>query len=957
MSSPILRALRPRFRKLGRVSLSGLTVLALATGLSAQTPSPAESRAALKARIEAAGFRVLIGMRPDSLSHGMLSPGHPALSESAAEAIAGKLEGKGLRRHGRFSLIPVVFGEVAAADLDRILADPQVEYVEPDEAMPLAAHSGGSSFRMTEELPWGITQVTAPTAWLLGGSGAFGGGVKLAYLDSGGDPNHPDLTFAGGFNPVTNSTSDWFDDIAACNGHGTHIAGTIAGRHNDFGVVGVAPEASLYAIKVFQDLSGSCLAYTSSQISGLDWAVKNGITVVSVSIGGTSPSSSYQTAISSAASKGTYMVAAAGNNGTSSMTYPGNYQDVISVASVDPGNNHSSWSNYGPNLSISAPGEGILSTMPGGSYGYKSGTSMATPHVAGVVGLILARYPGISRSELLSRLQQGALDLGAPGRDDVYGWGLARAAEAMDGTPAPPPPQPPPPPPPTPLALGVSPVSRSDTVTAGSILLRPDSATVSLSGDGAATAAWTATNSSAWLSLLTPAGIGSATLRWTRNPSGLAAGTYVDTIAVSTGALSAQVIDSLVVQPPPTEPPPTEPPPGEPPPPPVPLALSVSPASRSDSVAAGSVLLRADSATVSLSGDGAATAAWTAVSSSAWLTLLTPAGLGSGTLGWTRNPSGLAAGTYVATISVAAGALSAQLIDSLVVLASAPEPPSPEPPPPAPLTLSLSPSSRYHPVKWNETVSADSAQVLLTGTGAALAPWSATGAKPWTLLTTAAGTGSGTVRWSHNLSGLVAGTYVDTITVVASDAIGSPAWLIDTVVVASQPGRHVGRIASAEVELNGGAALRLDSVYPDSAYVDVAAGISWKATTAAAWVTLLAGSGTGPGYLHWQRSLAGMPYGISQDSIVVSSGTGAGLEVELVVTEKIVAGADQLAASLAASALFEPAKLDELRRRMLDVLGNGNGRYDVGDLLAFLDRTGYRLSGPLLARVMALPPH
>jgi subtilisin len=819
MNSPILRAVRPLFRHPGRLLLIGLSLLVLATELSAQASSQGEERAALKAKLRAAGFRVLIGLRPDSLSHGMLSPGNSAVNENAAAAITRNLERKGLRVHGRVSLIPLVFGEVAEADVDQILDDPNVEYVEADEAMPLAVHTDGRSFRMTEDLPWGISQVTAPAAWALGGSAAYGAGIKVAYLDSGADLGHPDLVYAGGYNPVTNSTSPsaYADDIAACNGHGTHVSGTIAGRRNDIGVIGVAPDASLYAIKVFENLSGSCLAYTSSQISGLNWAVNQEIRVVSVSIGGTNGSSSYQSAISSAASKGTYMVAAAGNNGSSSMTYPGNYQDVISVASVDPANNHSSWSNYGPNLYISAPGDGILSTMPGGSYGYKSGTSMATPHVAGVVALILARYPGISRSELLARLQQGALDLGAAGRDDLYGWGLARSREAMDGATAPPPPAP------VPLALSVSPTSRSASAEAGSVQLRADSANLALAGDGASTAPWTAANSSLWLSLITPAGVGSGKLRWNRNPAGLAAGTYVDTITVSVAG---------------------------------------------------------------------------------------------------------------------AGGSPAQVVDSFRIYV----------PVPTPLTETVSPSGRYHSIKWGASAPSDSARIVLSGSGSSETPWTATNSKPWTVLSVATGVGSGDVRWSHDVTGLAHGTYIDTIMVAAPNAIGSPSWVIDTLVITPQRGKRVGKTTGTGSEADDGVALHVDSIY-----VDVAPGISWEATTGASWLTLLAGSGTGPGYVRWYRSLGGMSYGISQDSIVVSSGSGESREVELVVTETIVAGADQVAASLAALALFGPAGLSELQQRMLDLLGNANGHYDVGDLLAYLDRTGYALSAPLMLRVMALP--
>ena len=911
-----LHLVRPLFRHPGRTLLLGLAFLVLATRLSAQAAGQAQSRAALKASIRAAGFRVLIGMRPDSLSHGMLAPGQSALSDNAAEAIARNLERKGLRRLGRVSLVPVVYGQVEEADLDGILDDPNVEYVEPDDVMPLAVHASGPSVRLAESMPWGIPQVTAPSAWSLGGSAAYGAGVKVAYLDSGADWTHPDLLYAGGYNAMLASTaaSDWFDDIGACGGHGTHVAGTIAARHNTDGVVGVAPEASLYGIKVFQDVGGVCGSYQSSQINGMDWAVKNGIRVISISIGGTTFNSSYQSAITSAVSKGVYIVAAAGNNGSATMTYPGNYQDVISVAALDPNNNRSSYSNYGPNLYISAPGDGIYSTLPGG-YGYKSGTSMATPHVAGVVTLLLARYPGITRAQLLARLQQGALDLGAAGRDDNFGWGLARAREAMDAAVT------------QPLALGVTPASRRDTVASGASSADPDSAGVALSGDNSATTAWSAAAAHPWTQLSSATGTGSGMLRWTRNPTGLAAGVWVDTVTVSAGGLSARVIDSLVVSPPPQ-----------------PLSLAVAPASRRDSVELGTAA-HADSGSVSLSGTGAATASWSATRKSAWLTLTTASGTGSGKVRWSRNSAGLAAGIYVDTISVsAAGAAGspARIIDSLRIYLN-----------PLPLTASVSPASRYRSAKAGSLVPPDSASVTLSGAGATLAAWSATNGKPWVTLTTAAGVGSGRVRWSHNLTGLSAGTYVDTINVVVPGALGSPGLVIDSLVVTALKGKRSNKTTGAGASVDAGASLQLDSVY-----VDVAAGVAWQAATTASWVALVNDGGTGPGHLRWQRRLAGMGYGISQDSIVVSSGSGETREVELVVTETVVAGADQVPATLAAAGLFGSSPMTALQQRMLDLLGNANGRYDVGDFLAYLDRTGAALSAPLMARVMALPqPH
>lgn len=820
----LLRALRALFRHPGRALMIGLLLLFAATQLNAQQkPAQIEGRAALKAKLRAAGYRVIIGLRPNAQSSGMIAPGRSAVSDVAAQSITRNLERKGLRVRGRVSIIPAVYGEVTEASLDALLDDPNVEYIEADVPMPLAIRSSGATFRYAEDTPWGIPRVTAPEAWALGGSAAYGAGVKVAYLDSGGDSNHPDLVYAGGYNAMTGSTSPsaWADDIGSCGGHGTHVAGTMAARRNDIGVVGVAPDAGLYGIKVFEDLGGSCLAYQSKQIAGLNWAVNNGIKVISISIGGTTANSSYQSAISSASAQGVYIVASAGNNGTSTLTYPGAYTDALSVGALDAGNNRSGYSNYGPKLYISAPGDGILSTLPGG-YGYKSGTSMATPHVAGVVALLLARYPGISRSDLLARLQQGALDLGDVGRDDMYGWGLSRSREAMEGTAALPPP-----PPPQPLALDVSPVNHRDLLVNGASTGHPDSATVALSGDNSASTGWNASARHGWTQLTSAGGTGSGKLRWSRNPAGLAVGVYVDTITVSAGALSASILDSLVI---------SEPPP---------------------------------------------------------------------------------------------------------------------PPPLSPLSAVVSPGNRFKSVKVGTTVQQpDSAGVTLSGTGASLAAWSAFNAKPWTSLTSSVGTGSGTIKWSRNPAGLSAGTYVDTITVVVPGALNSPQSVIDTLVVTAFPGKgKKSRTVSNGSSVDEGLSARNDSVY-----VEVEPGISWSVATTAPWIVLSTSEGQGARWFHWRRDLSTVGYGISADSLVFTSGIGNDREVFLIVTETVVSGADAIAPDVAASALFRSPAMNALQQQMLDLLGNANGRYDVGDFLAYYDRTGATVSEVTMRRIMALPP-
>jgi hypothetical protein len=216
-------------------------------------------------------------------------------------------------------------------------------------------------------------------------------------------------------------------------------------------------------------------------------------------------------------------VASAGNNGTSALTYPGGYPDVLSVGALDAENNRSAYSNYGPTLYLAAPGDEILSTVPGG-YGYKSGTSMAAPHVAGLVALLLARYPGISRAQLLTRLQQGALDLGAPGRDDLYGWGLARSRESMAGVSTLPPP---------PLVIG----RESRTVSNGSSSdLGHAAAGDSIYVDAAPGLTWSVRTTAPWIGLSTASGQGPGWISWHRDFSGMPYGISRDSLVVSTGS-------------------------------------------------------------------------------------------------------------------------------------------------------------------------------------------------------------------------------------------------------------------------------------------------------------------------------------------------------------------------------------------------------------------------------------
>ncbi|MDO8683681.1 MAG: S8 family peptidase [Armatimonadota bacterium] len=276
-----------------------------------------------------------------------------------------------------------------------------------------------------QSLPWGIARVNAPTAWDI----SVGMGVKVAVLDTGIQLNHPDLAanIAGGYN-ATNPVRSPSDG----NGHGTHVAGTIAAANNSIGVVGVAPQARLYAVKA---LGNSGLGTLSDVIEGLTWCIDNGIQVVNMSLGASTDNETFHNAIIKVYEAGITQVVAAGNNGggygsgTGAVDYPGAYPEVIAVSAIDSSNRFAVFSSAGPAVDLAAPGVNVLSTYIKSGYATMSGTSMATPHVTGVVALRLASHPGESPDQVKAVLQSTAVDLGLS--TDQQGAGLVNAYAAV----------------------------------------------------------------------------------------------------------------------------------------------------------------------------------------------------------------------------------------------------------------------------------------------------------------------------------------------------------------------------------------------------------------------------------------------------------------------------------------------------------------------------------------------
>jgi subtilisin len=361
--------------------------------------------------------RVLVGFK-DAVSNA---------DEAVVRAAGGQV-----RR--RFQIVPAVAAEIPAQALEALRAHARITVVEPDVSI--------SAVDAELDNSWGVKRIGAGTVH---DGGVRGAGVKIAVLDTGIDYTHPDLAASyGGGSDFVNNDADPFDD----NFHGTHVAGTIAARDDDAGVVGVAPDATIYALKVL-DHNGN--GSFSGVIAALDWVVAHGVQITSNSYGSaTDPGTIVRAAFENASLRGILHVAAAGNSGNclgtgDTVIYPAKYPSVIAVAGIDQADQAACFSSAGAKVELAAPGVGVTSTMPGGGYDTFNGTSMATPHVSGTAALVLSRGVidtngnGRVNDELRNILDLTAQDLGTAGRDTRYGFGLVDAVAAVAG---PPPPEP-----------------------------------------------------------------------------------------------------------------------------------------------------------------------------------------------------------------------------------------------------------------------------------------------------------------------------------------------------------------------------------------------------------------------------------------------------------------------------------------------------------------------------------
>ena len=309
--------------------------------------------------------------------------------------------------------LPATASEEAVAA--RLAHDPHLKFAEPDRLVAPEMIANDTYFASE----WQLQTMQAPAAW----DTSQGSGVTVAVLDTGVDATHPDLQgqLVPGWNFWDNNS-----DTSDVYGHGTMVAGTIAARSNNAaGVTSLAFNAKVMPMRI-SDATG--YGSWSAMASALTWAADHGAKVANISYMVQS-SSTVQSAAQYFRSKGGVVVNSAGNTGVLDATAASDA--LVSVSATDSGDNHASWSTYGPYVDLAAPGVGIWTTTMGGGYSAVSGTSFSSPLTAATLALMIAANPALPPVTLVSLLESTAADLGGQGYDQYYGYGRVNAAAAV----------------------------------------------------------------------------------------------------------------------------------------------------------------------------------------------------------------------------------------------------------------------------------------------------------------------------------------------------------------------------------------------------------------------------------------------------------------------------------------------------------------------------------------------
>ncbi|MCM3116928.1 S8 family peptidase [Neobacillus sp. MER 74] len=299
-----------------------------------------------------------------------------------------------------------------------------VEFAEPNYLYLQNQIELPNDLLYREQYQWNLSAIQAEAGWDITKGDEH---IIIAVIDTGVDLDHPDLRrrLTNGYNVLLNN--DFPDDD---NGHGTHVSGIIASEtNNQEGLAGVTWYNKIMPIKA---MNAEGYGTTFDIAKGIFWAVDHGADVINMSLGNYQYSSLLKEAIDYAYNKNVVLIAAAGNENTMQPSYPAAFPKVLSVAAVSYTGQRAPFSNYGDYIDVSAPGVQIPSTYFNQQYASLSGTSMASPHVAGLAGLMLSANPNLTNKEVIDIIKNSAYDLGIPGTDNDFGSGLINVKNGLE---------------------------------------------------------------------------------------------------------------------------------------------------------------------------------------------------------------------------------------------------------------------------------------------------------------------------------------------------------------------------------------------------------------------------------------------------------------------------------------------------------------------------------------------
>ena len=386
----------------------------------------------------------------------------PSVTEEMREAAIASYQSTTLKRISRINVYQLQIPEDVSVEemLYLLEQNPDVEYAEPNYIRRLAQVTPDDPFFSEQYALYNPGGVFGPPSSPQSGTEradikaregweeTWGDdSVVIAVLDTGADFNHPDLDgqlFSNGYDFI-NDDPDPIDD----HGHGTIVAGIAAAEtNNGEGIAGVAWNCKILPVKIVDDTGWTDV---STEVAGINWAILNGADIISLSLGGVGASQSEQDAIRAAYNNGIVVVAAAGNDGMATY-YPAAYPECMAVAATDSNDERVTFvntatdplpweSNYGPEIDVAAPGDWVLSLYPTDltvppflPYTWASGTSLSTPHVAGLAALIKSIKPNLSAEDIMNVIRYTADDVNSAtleGRDDDIGYGRINMERAL----------------------------------------------------------------------------------------------------------------------------------------------------------------------------------------------------------------------------------------------------------------------------------------------------------------------------------------------------------------------------------------------------------------------------------------------------------------------------------------------------------------------------------------------